>query len=140
MTFRDDHDAALNRADALEDEVERKEAELAKTKKRLETNDEELAKLREENARLKKLPLPPREKPKFEHDVDDVVPHPRPAPIPYDRNPQDPPRESQVNQSNVLAIFVLLVILGGLGISAWILLKGKPHAAEKSRVQPGSGR
>jgi hypothetical protein len=40
---------------------------------------------------------------------------------------------------NIVATFVLLVILAGLGFSTYIIIKGKSHPAEKS-VQSGSGR
>ena len=48
-------------------------------------------------------------------------------------------RVESPREFNIVAMFVLLVILAGLGFSAYIIIKGKSHPEEKS-VQAGSGR
>lgn len=119
MTFRDDHDAALARADALEAEVERKDSELAKAKKRADTNEEEIARLRAENEKLRAAspaarktvpatPAPPREPPRLE-------------PVPMDESTR---RGVFASDNPFLAVVVLLVILAGLGATAYVLIKG----------------
>jgi hypothetical protein len=129
VTFRDDHDAALARADALEAEVERKDSELAKAKKRADTNEEEIARLRAENEKLraatpkarKSVPATPVREP------------PRPQPVPMDESTRQGAFASSDNP--LLAFVVLLVILAGLGATAYVLVKG-PSKPDKTEVQP----
>jgi hypothetical protein len=114
VTFRDDHDATLARAEALQ-------RELDAAKDKLESNEEEQAKLRAEIARLRNRahePVPEKPAP--------AKPQPRPA----QRLSIDEPGSAKMMAVMFGVLFVAMVIVG----LTWVVLKKQERGREPASV------
>ncbi|MGE0870891.1 MAG: hypothetical protein AB7P03_20160 [Kofleriaceae bacterium] len=107
MTFRSDHDAALARADALQQQAARAEAELERTQQDLERTRAKLAETEQARDQLanRLLPNPDRN-------------HPTGVSAPQWRAP---------------AFLTITVVIGGMMAGVWFATKSDEHQA--SRVQ-----
>jgi len=106
VAFREDHEAALARAEALDRELER-------NKDKLEDATEEVARLRQENKRLRAASEP---------GIVEPGPAPYPPPSRYVEVPDAPDLGPVVTK--LMIWLMIAVIVGGLGVALYLVISG----------------